>query len=238
MLARSVQLDAPLPPSSIVIPPYKPKDFKQPAFSLIEMVAVIAILVTLMTAGVSLMSGTGAQSRKAGADMLSGMIEQARTKAITSRSHVILAIAEPGDLPSGDERARIGIFTVETWPDPPTSPLTVTAVLANRWQTLNTGIAIIPGSIDGVPNPLDQPEVTITYGGTKNLSIKVHAIAFNPRGGLAYPTGSTPIAMRIAEGNYRGSPKKATAYERGTGKIISETRLNVGRVTARPYQVN
>ena len=71
------------------------------AFSLIEMVAVIAILVILMTAGVSLMNGTGSQSRKAGTDMLGGMIEQARTTAITSRSHVVLAVAEPGDLPGG-----------------------------------------------------------------------------------------------------------------------------------------
>lgn len=203
------------------------------------MVAVIAILVTLMTAGVSLMSGTGAQSRKSGADMLSGMIEQARTKAITSRSHVVLAIAEPGDLPSGDERARVGIFTVEKWPDPATSPLTLNAVLANRWQTLNTGIVLLPGSVDGVPNPLDQKDkVTISYGGAKNLSIRVHVIAFNSRGGLAYPPGSTPVAMRIAEGSYRGPPKKATANERGTDKVISETRLNIGRVTARPYQVN
>ena len=44
-------------------------------FSLIEMVAVIAILVVLMTAGVSLLNGTGAQSRRAGTDMLSGLID-------------------------------------------------------------------------------------------------------------------------------------------------------------------
>jgi prepilin-type N-terminal cleavage/methylation domain-containing protein len=219
-------------PCKIDTPPRKP------AFSLIEMVAVIAILVTLMTAGVSLVNGTGTQSRRAGADMLSGMIEQARTKAITSRSHVVLAIAEPGDLPSGDERCRIGIFTVDTWPDPATTPLALKGVLASRWQTLNTGIVLIPGSVDGVPNPLDQPEVNITYGGTKNLNIKVHAIAFNSRGSLAYPTGSTPVAIRIAEGGYRGSPKKATPNRRGSEQAISETRLKIGRVTARPYQIN
>jgi prepilin-type N-terminal cleavage/methylation domain-containing protein len=205
------------------------------AFSLIEMVAVIAILATLMTAGISLLSGTGIQSRKTGTDMLSGLIEQARTKAITSRSHVILAIAEPGDLPTQDERCRIGIFTVDNWPDSPTSPLSLKAVLATRWQMLNTGIALIPGSVDGVTNPIDQPQVTMTYGGSKNLSVKVHAIAFNPRGGLAYPPGPA-IAFRIAEGGYRGGV--ATPNKRGDDKTITESRLKIGRVTGRPYQID
>ena len=201
------------------------------------MVAVIAILVTLMTAGVSLMNGSGAQSRKAGTDMLTGLIEQARTTAITSRSHVLLAIAEPGDLPAGDERCRIGLFKVtEDWPDASTTPVPLKCTLLNRWQTLNSGIVLIPGDVDGVANPLDQPEVTLSYGGTKNLSAKVHVIAFNSRGGLHYPAGSTPIAMRLAEGAYRGG--KATPNKRANQPNITENRLKIGRVTARPYRID
>jgi hypothetical protein len=205
------------------------------------MVAVIAILVTLMTAGVSLLGSTGIQSRKAGVDTLSGLIEQARTKAITSRSHVILAIAEPGDLPAQDERCRIGIFTVDTWPEQVTGPLAVNGVLTSRWQPINSGIALIPNQSGEAnppkePNILDQPQVTITYGGTKNLNAKVHAIAFNPRGGLAYPTGSSPVILRIAEGRYRSG--KAIPNKRGDSDAIPESRLKVGRVTARPYQID
>lgn len=208
------------------------------AFSLIEMMVVIAILVTLMTAGVSLLNGTGAQSRKAGTDMLTGLIEQARTTAITSRSYVVLAIAEPGDLPATDERCRIGLFKVnEDWPDAAATPSPLKCTLLNRWQTLNTGIVLIPGDVDKLPNPLDdKSEITISYGGTKNLSVKVHAIAFNSRGGLHYPAGSTPVAIRIAEGGYRGG--KATPNERGSEKSIAENRLKIGRVTARPYRID
>lgn len=203
------------------------------------MVAVIAILVTLMTAGVSLLNGSGAQSRKAGTDMLTGLIEQARTTAITSRSHVVLAIAEPGDLPAGDERCRIGLFKVnEEWPDASATPSPLKCTLLNRWQTLNTGIVLIPGDVDGVANPLDQSEVTISYGGTKNLSVKVHVIAFNSRGGLHYPAGSAPIALRIAEGGYRGPQKKATPNKRANQETITENRLKIGRVTARPYRID
>lgn len=199
------------------------------------MVVVITILVTLMTAGVSLLNGTGAQSRRTGTDLMAGLIEQARTKAITSRSYVILAIAEPGDLPAGDERCRIGLFAVDG-SEVPASLDNANVVLLNRWQMLNTGVALIPGSVDGVENPLDLPELTLNYGGTKNLSVRVHAIAFNPRGGLHHPSGSTPVALRIAEGNYRGG--RATPYQTGARKTVTENRLKIGRVTARPYRLD
>jgi hypothetical protein len=198
------------------------------------MVAVIAVLVILMTAGISLMNGTGSQARKAGTDLLTGMIEQARTSAITSRSFVVLAIAEPGDLPAGDERCRLGLFKVESWPQNPSDP--VNGVLMSRWRTLETGIALIGGQVDGVDNPLDAAEINISYGTTKPLNVKVHAIAFNSRGGLHHPAGSTPVAMRIAEGSYRNG--KATPYRRGENAAITENRMRIGRVTARPYRID
>ena len=198
---------------------------------------VIAILVALMTAGVSLLSGNGTQSRKAGTDMLTGLIEQARTTAITSRSCVVLAIAEPGDLPATDERCRIGLFKVDKeWPDASMTPSPLKCTLLSRWKTLNTGIALIHDKVDKLTNPLDESEITIAYGGSKNLSVKVHAIAFNSRGGLHYPAGSTPIAIRIAEGGYRGGT--ATPNKRGSQQSITENRLKIGRVTGRPYRID
>ncbi|MGL5019637.1 MAG: pilus assembly FimT family protein [Luteolibacter sp.] len=202
---------------------------RTPAFSLVELAAVLAILGTLMTAGVSLLSDTATQSRKAGTEMLTGLIEQARTTAITSRSHVVLAIAEPGDLAAGDERCRLGIFKIGGWPDSPSSPLVLTGVLLKRWQTLETGIVLASGGIDEVANPLDREQVTIRHGGN---GVTVHIIAFNPRGGLHYPTGSAPIVIRIAEGRYRDG--KVVSNRRGG----SECRLKIGRVTARPYRTD
>jgi hypothetical protein len=200
------------------------------------MAAVIAILVILMAAGGSLMYGTGAQTRNAGADMLSAMIEQARASAITTRCYVVLAIAEPGDLPASDERCRLGLFkvAVDKWPKAPSDA--AEAVLMSRWRTLETGVALIGGKVDGVENPLDGDELTISYGTNKPFAVKVHAIAFNPRGGLHYPSGSTPVAMRIAEGRYQNH--KATAYQRGDTGVISENRLKIGRVIARPYRID
>ncbi len=204
------------------------------AFSLVEMAAVTAILATLMSAGIGLLNGTGSRSREAGTDLLTGLIEQARTAAITSRTHVVLAIAEPGDLPAGDGRCRIGLFKVDDWPEPAPTPLVLKGVLLKRWQTLDAGIALIGGDVDGVANPLDQPQVTITCGGGKYPDVQVHVIVFNSRGGLHYPPGSTPVSIRLAEGGYRGG--KAAANRRGERKTITENRLKIGRVTARPYR--
>lgn len=219
----------------IYLPHIRRTAYSARGFSLIEMIAVIAILVVLMTAGVSLLSGTGAQSRRAGTDLLTGLVEQARTRAITSRTHVVLAIAEPGDLANGDERCRIGMFRIDAWPNSSGAAVTsLNGVLLNRWQTLDTGIALVGGKIEDVENPLDAPQVTITYGGAK--TVKVHILAFNPRGGLHYPTGSTPVVMRVAEGNYRGGV--ASPYLRGAAKTIAENRLKIGRITARPYRID
>jgi prepilin-type N-terminal cleavage/methylation domain-containing protein len=206
------------------------------AFSLIEMIAVIAILVALMTASVSLLNGNSSQSRKATADLLTGLMEQAKSTAITSRSFVVLAIAEPGDLPAGDDKCRIGLFKVEEWPDSDGNVPILKGVLLNRWQIINSGIAICGEKVDGIANPIDEPQVTIEYGGTRNLSVVVHAIAFNSRGGLHYPFGSTPIAMRIAEGGYRQG--KATPNLKGPSRTATENRIKIGRITARPYSID
>ena len=205
-------------------------------FSLVEMVVVITIIVTLMTAGVSLLSGTGSQSRKAGSDLLTGMMDQGRTAAITSRAFTVLAISEPGDQQGTDERCRIGLFRVDEWPSSSSGTVTLNATQIGRWQTLNTGIVLLGGLVDGVDNPIDKPQVTVTYGPANRNSVTVHAIAFNSRGGLHFPAGSNPVGFRIAEGGYRNGV--ATANRRGQNKTITENRLKVGRVTARPYRID
>jgi hypothetical protein len=207
---------------------------------LIEITVVIAVILILLVAGVSLIGGTGPSARKAGADMLTGMIEQGRTAAITSRSYVVLAIAEPGDLPANDTRSRIGLFKVkpDQWPQNTSDP--VPAVLMSRWRMLENGVVLIGGEVDGLQNPLDDdihPQLSITYGASgKTRTVVVHAIAFNPRGGLHHPAGSNPIVMRIAEGGYRNGT--ATPNRRGDSEAISENRLKIGRVTARPYRID
>lgn len=198
------------------------------------MMVVISILVLLLAAGVRLLGGNASQSRTAGTDLLEGMIEQARSSAITSRSYMVLAVAEPQNLMTGDSGCQLGLFRVTSWPDSNTEPLQ--GVLIGRWRALQSGIALIGGEVAGADNPMDSKELTIVYGNPKEQTIQVHAIAFNPRGALHYPPGSAPVVLRIAEGDYRsGMP---VARRRGESGTITENRLKIGRVTSRPYQTD
>ncbi len=220
-----------------MIPPLKhPTVCDKSAFSLIELLAVIAIFAILATAGVSLLHGTGTQSRKATSDLMINLVEQARTRAIISNSHVVLAIAEPADFPVSDGRFQVALFRVDQWPDPATLPLEINGKILNRWQSLDKGIVLIGGEVRGLANPLDQPKVTLTYGEAKSRSVQVHLIAINSRGGLDWPLDANPVALRIAEGRYQYGI--AIAYRRGEQKKIAENRLKIGRISARPYPID
>lgn len=220
----------------MIPPPKPPKACGASAFSLIELLAVIAIFAILMNLGVGLLQGTGAQSRRATSDLIINLIEQARTKAITSRSHVVLAIAEPADFPTSDGRFQVGLFRVIQWPDPAVVPLVLDGKILNRWQSLDRGIVLIGGEVNGLANPLDEPKVTLRYGEARSRSVRVRVIAINSRGGLDWPLDAKPIALRIAEGKYQYG--MATAYRRGELKRIAENRLKIGRINARPYPID
>jgi len=209
-------------------------DRSMPAFSLIELVAVMAILVILMASGISLMHGTGSQSRKAAMDLLAGMVELARASAINSRCYVVLALAAPGDIPMGDERCRVGLFKVETWPDAATA--TVQGEFLTRWRTLDSGILLLGGAMDGADNPIDGTPLTISDGAASRRIFTVHALVFNPCGGLHYPIGSLPVALRVAEGVGRAS--QAASLPFGAAGGIPESRLQIGRVAARSYRID
>ena len=207
----------------------------RPAFSLVEMSVVIAILLTLATAGAQLLGNTEIQKRKAGTELLISLIEQARNTATTSRRHVILAIAEPGDIPNTDERCCLGIFKFDSWPNPFDGKISK-AVQKGRWRALESGLAISGGNYDGLDNPLDAPEITIDYGSeSKPRSAQVHAIAFNPHGGIIHPASANSIVMRIAAGSYRNG--KAIPRHNGKNGTVAEQKIKIGRVNARPYRI-
>jgi type II secretory pathway pseudopilin PulG len=213
-------------------PPKPVSGSRHPAFSLVEVVAVIAVMLLLMTAGIRMLSGTSAQSKKTATDACLGLIEQARATAITSRSYVVLAIAEPGDLPADDDRCLIGLFKIKDWPATAGS---LDGILLRRWQALPNGIVLLPGGVKGLRNPRDEPETKIRYqAGQQTIEGRFHILAFNSRGGLHWPAGSDPLALRIAEGAYRN--RQPTANARGGDRKVAENTLRIGRLTARPYR--
>lgn len=208
---------------------------KRRAFTLVELAVTIAVMTILLLAGVGLLGGSAAQARKSTTELLIGMIEQARTAAISTRSHVVLAVAEPGDLPNNEERCQIGLFKVAHWPESPTEP--VSAELMKRWRLIENGVVLTGGEVAGLQNPMDHQKLRIQYtSGGKTQSIQARALAFNPCGGLHHPSGSSQMVMRVAEGRYRDG--KAMVTRRGDSQSIAENRLKIGRVNARPYRMD
>jgi len=201
-----------------------------------EMVAVIAIITVLMAAGVNLLQGTAAQSRKAATDLIASMVDQARTIAITSRKDVVLAIADPTNFATSDGRCKIGLFEVESWPDPKYKEPTLKARLLKRWQCMDASIVLIGGGLNGMENPLDQPQVTLKNSETKKQSFQVYYIGINSRGALVSPSGAAPMVLRIAEGRYQDG--NAIPNRSGEQKTITENRLKIGRISARTYPID
>lgn len=221
-------------PKHVISPQRRSTNSRKRAFTLIEMVVVTAILSILLLASARLMRNPGPHARKTGSDLITGLVDQARAAAISSRARIILAVAEPGDLPSGDQTCHLALFRAESWPEQQGEPVQATQI--SRWQPLAAGVILLAGAADGIANLLDADQLTIHYGKDHGRSVETHAMVIHPRGGLHYPQGSAPVAIRIAEGGYRSGT--ATPNRRGPDQTIAENLLKIGRVTARAYRMD
>ncbi len=194
-------------------------------FSLLELMTVMVIAGLLLGIGVSVFGKTATTSRRTAMDQIAAAIEQARTSAITRRKPVLLAIAppRPGDT---DERCRIGIFEVDELPGDATS---VEARQLQRWELLPDGVVFTEGAIGELRNLMDEPDFEITWKDGENRAW-VRAFAFTPRGGMAWPKGSDPVALRLSSGGYRDG--KPVPHKDG-----GHSALRVGRVVARPWKL-
>ena len=90
--------------------PAIPRRASSTGFTLVELVAVMAIVTILMAVGVSLLTKSRGEALRTGTEQFATMVERARTSAITRRRPVALAIAEPGAGDVTDDRCRIGLF--------------------------------------------------------------------------------------------------------------------------------
>jgi prepilin-type N-terminal cleavage/methylation domain-containing protein len=193
-------------------------------FSLIELLVVIILVGALTTIGLSSMTKTAASARRTATDQFAAAIEQARTAAITHRKHVILAVAEPrpGD---SDLTCRFGLFTTDELPEGGE----LEAEQLQRWTVLPDGVVFFEGKVSGFRNLLDENGIVLSWKGGENQAT-VHALAFNPRGGLAWPAGSDPVAVKIGSGTYKDGKPIAAA---GGG----HSSLRIGRVVARSWML-
>lgn len=201
-------------------------------FSLFELLVVLAIVALLAAAGIHLISSTRAQARRTATDHFLAMAEQARTTAVAKRTSVLLALVEPSDQ---TEKCRIGLLQIRgDWPASSPIPSPLACTLLGPWKSFESGIVFLPGAVDGIENPLDCEEISVSFPGKTPL--RVHGLIFRSQGGLQFPAGSGPIAIRIAEGSYRAG--KPTPDLRAGQSTVAENRIKIGRVTGRAYLID
>ena len=188
----------------------------------------MAVIGMLLVAVGSL--NVAGRAQRTGRDALMTTVDRARTEAISTQRKVLLAIAEPADLPQSDGRLHLGLFEMVGEPEDDGS---VAGRQLGRWRALPRGLVLVGGEVEGLRNLMDEQKLKLTYqdGGE---TVEVHGLGFHARGGLAWPAGSDPMAMKLAEGTYvNGEPKIA----RRGGAEVGVDVVRVGRVVARPWRI-
>ena len=187
---------------------------------------VVGLLLVAVVGG---LSGSG-RAQRTGRDALMTTVDRARTEAISTQRQVLLAVAEPDDLPGSAGRLHLGLFELEAAPELDGS---VSGRQVGRWRALPRGLVLIGGEVGGLRNLLDEQELNLTYKDGQS-TMKVYGFGFNQRGGLSWPSGSDPMALKLAEGTYINGEPKVTS--RG-GSEAGIDAVRIGRVIARPWRV-
>jgi prepilin-type N-terminal cleavage/methylation domain-containing protein len=209
--------------------PCPPRSHRAAGFSLTEVLVVMVVIGLLLVAVIGGLQGAG-RAQRTGRDALMTTVDRARTSAISTQRQVLLAVAEPDDLPGSAGRLQLGLFELEDAPDLNGS---VNAKQVGRWRALPRGLVLVGGEVNGLRNLLDEEQLNLTYKDGQSV-VKVHGLGFNERGGLAWPAGSDPMALKLAEGTYVNGEAKVTS--RG-GSEAGVDAVRIGRVIARPWRV-
>lgn len=205
---------------------------ERPGFSLVELLVVMAIMLIVVALSASLFKSTGASKLRSSADQVVGMIEQARTAAITRRKPVMLAVREPAA--SGEDEVLIGLFELEDLGGAPDGSGHA-ARLMRRWQRLPSGVVFLDGPVEaadatGLRNLADEDPITVTWRDGAQ-SEAMHGVVFTPRGGMGLPAGSDPMVFKIGLGAYQDGRPVST----GAGSVRA---FRIGRVVARPWRLD
>lgn len=188
------------------------------------MIVVGLLLVTVVGS-----LNQGGRAQRTGRDALVTTVDRARTEAISTQRKVLLAVARPDQLPDSGGRLHLGLFEIA---DVPAGDGSVSGRQLGRWRALPRGLVMVGGDVGGLRNLLDEEELNLSYKDGQE-SVMVHGLGFSPRGGLVWPQGSDPVAMKLAEGTYRGGEPRVA---RRGGSEVGIDAVRVGRVVARAWR--
>jgi prepilin-type N-terminal cleavage/methylation domain-containing protein len=215
--------------------PYKPApgDRFAPAFSLMELLVVIAIIAVLLVAAVPIFSNSANNARQASREIVKAHLQQARAHAIASGASTAVAIPI---LSSGSELGAraISLYEVEKSGAnyTPGKDTNGDEIMLQRWVTLPGNFRFLSASqvSSGKPTIVDSPDfLQSTY---KGKAVTCHIIVFAPNGQIVLP--ATEIIIALAQASARGNSLILT--QKSGGSPVSD-RLQVNRLTGRTRSI-
>ena len=205
-----------------------------PAFTLLELLVVIALLLLLAGLAQVSMSASPGDERRMACDQLIAMVERARTIAVVRRSPVVLGLDSPDGPGPRDAVGRVALFQINAWPCVRDEALP--AVKLTRWMPMGRGVVFHAGAVEGMGNPIDAAAWRLEFGPGGGDFIQVKALVFDATGRLVYPEGLLPVVLRLAEARYVGG--RTVVWEKGTSGVVAEDWVRVGRHSGRPHWIS
>jgi prepilin-type N-terminal cleavage/methylation domain-containing protein len=203
------------------------------AFSLVELLAVIAIMAILLAAAVPIFTDPSNSARQASREIIKSHLQRARAHAIASGSSTAITIPV---LSTGGELGGRAISLFEVVKNgavyEPAKDEAGSEKLLQRWETLPGNFHFMPSSLISSPKPtiVDATETLLTNH--KGKAVTCHLIVFAPNGQIVLPSSETNIA--IARATRRGNSLALT--QKTDGKPVFEF-LQVNRLTGRTRSI-
>lgn len=219
------------------------------AFTLIEMVAVMAIITVVAGVTMPALKGiTGANSVDTGAATLSGMLNLARSQAIAQHTVVRFVVATGWS--GQDAQADLRRVSLWSW-----QPETGRYWQMTKWEELPVGLILEPG----VPNYVNAAQYAqndaSTVRGSCVLADDAHDFAANaafpadtnfgiistryieflPTGAARIPGSSDRQAIFVAAEGYTDASLQITHTAQTGGHPANWAQVNVDTLTGRSY---
>lgn len=207
-----------------------------PAFTLVELLVVIAIIVVLIAAAAPLFIDPSNSARKASKDVLRAHLQQARAQSIATGNPTALLIPTYN---SGTIGGRaIGIAEVEAQPGS-ANPYRVVRLL-QKWTFLPDTIFFMTRSVAGAPLDTILEETARIDAPYQRTTVSCHYILFSPNGQIIQPpapTSSTGSRLTLAIGKGILKNNTITPTQRSP-RGVSYDMVQINRLSARARNID
>lgn len=215
-----------------------PSDLLRPGrgFTLMEVVAVVAVIGILLAVGAGGFLATGTSERRVARGEILAMLTRARSHAIASGTPTAMAMIGPGAGPEEMRGKAVTIFEVK---QDVASGRWEVAGRMRRWAFLPGATILMGGSGEGGRNIMDgaaglRVEVPSGAGGGKD-EIAAPFVVFDATGAVIHPSGSGRLEIHIGEGVIRDGLLTVTS-KTSSGQAITD-RVVLSRLTGRARSV-